>query len=98
MTEEQTQLKLSFKPEDLNRTTSIVSLSSSGISDPDQSLLPDVAFAPGSSNGGTIDSPRTRENQPLLGRGDGESFNSFPGKPFEHFPRLLLNDSIITHA
>lgn len=80
MTEEQTQLKLSFKPEDLNRTTSIVSLSSSGISEADQSILPDVAFAPGSSNSGTIDSPRTnRENQPLLGRLDGDSINSFPG-------------------
>lgn len=79
MTEEQTQLKLSFKPEDLNRATSIVSLSSSGVSEADQSILPDVAFVPG-SNSGTIDSPRTRENQPLLGRGDCDSFNSFPGE------------------
>lgn len=80
MTEEQTQLKLSFKPEDLNRAVSVVSLSSSGISETDQNILPDVAFAPGASNGGTIDSPRTnRENQPLLGRLDGESQNNFPG-------------------
>lgn len=79
MTEEQTQLKLSFKPENLNKTESVVSLSS-GISETDQNILPDVAFAPGSSNGGTIDSPRTnRESQPLLGRLDGESQNNFPG-------------------
>ncbi|XP_054262513.1 phosphatidylinositol 4-kinase type 2-alpha isoform X1 [Macrosteles quadrilineatus] len=80
MTEEQSQLKLSFKPED--RTTSIVSLSSSGVSEAEQSILPDVAFAPGSSNSGTIDSPRTnRENQPLLGRSDSESCNNFPDDP-----------------
>lgn len=79
MTEEHTQLKLSFTTEDLNRATSVVSLSSSGISEADQSILPDVAFVPG-SNSGTIDSQRTRENQPLLGRGDADSFNIFPGK------------------
>uniref|UniRef100_A0A1B6C7D0 Phosphatidylinositol 4-kinase type 2 n=1 Tax=Clastoptera arizonana TaxID=38151 RepID=A0A1B6C7D0_9HEMI len=81
MTEEQTQLKLSFKQDDLNRTNSIVSLSSSGISESEATFLPDVAFIPGSSNGGTIDSPRSnRENQPLLGRMEGDHilYNNFP--------------------
>lgn len=83
MTEEQTQLKLSFKPDDLIRTNSIVSLSSSGVSESEvNTFIPDVAFAPSSSNGGTIDSPRSnRENQPLLGRMEGDVlYNNFPGE------------------
>lgn len=82
MTEEQTQLKLSFKQDNLIRTNSIVSLSSSGISESEATFLPDVAFVPGSNNGGTIDSPRSnRENQPLLGRMEGDHilYNNFPG-------------------
>lgn len=84
MTEEQTQLKLSFKPDDLIRTNSIVSLSSSGVSESEgNTFIPDVAFAPSSSNGGTIDSPRSnRENQPLLGRMEGDVlYNNFPDDP-----------------
>lgn len=81
MTEEQTHLKGQLITEDKSRTNSVASLSSSGVSD-EVSLLPEVAFAPGSNNGGTIDSPRVnRENQPLLGRMESDvTFNNFPGK------------------
>jgi hypothetical protein len=80
MTEEQTHLKGQLILEDKIRTNSVASLSSSGVSD-EVSLLPEVAFAPGSNNGGTIDSPRVnRENQPLLGRMESDvTFNNFPG-------------------
>jgi hypothetical protein len=80
MTEEQPRLKGELITEDKTRTTSVSSLSSSGVSD-EVSLLPEVAFAPGSNNGGTIDSPRVnRENQPLLGRMESDvTFNTFPG-------------------
>ncbi|KAJ9578742.1 hypothetical protein L9F63_005031, partial [Diploptera punctata] len=82
MTEEQTHLKGQVISEDKQRTNSITSLSSSGVSD-EVSLLPEVAFAPGSNNGGTIDSPRVnRENQPLLGRMESDvTFNNFPDDP-----------------
>ncbi|XP_021942487.1 phosphatidylinositol 4-kinase type 2-alpha isoform X2 [Zootermopsis nevadensis] len=82
MTEEQTHLKGQLISEDKIRTNSVASLSSSGVSD-EVSLLPEVAFAPGSNNGGTIDSPRVnRENQPLLGRMESDvTFNNFPDDP-----------------
>jgi hypothetical protein len=81
MTEEQTHFKGQLISEDKSRTNSVASFSSSGVSD-EVSLLPEVAFAPGSNNGGTIDSPRVnRENQPLLGRMESDvTFNNFPGK------------------
>lgn len=78
MTEEQTHLKSQLISEDKSRTNSVASLSSSGVSDE----VPEVAFAPSSNNGSTIDSPRVnRENQPLLGRMESDvTFNNFPGK------------------
>jgi len=78
MTEEQTHLKSQVISEDKSRTNSVASLSSSGVSDE----VPEVAFAPSSNNGSTIDSPRVnRENQPLLGRMESDvTFNNFPGK------------------
>lgn len=85
MTEEQTQpLKLSYRPDDLVRTNSIVSLSSSGVSESESTIVPDVAFVPSTSKGSTstIDSPRNnRESQPLLGRMETDivQFNTFPG-------------------
>lgn len=84
MSEKQTQSIISFTPED--RTTSVISLSSSGISESDQNtFVQEVAFVPGSSNGGTIDSLRSnRENQPLLGRLVSESDNNFPGNSRHH--------------
>ena len=80
MTGEQSHLRGQIISGDKSRTNSITSLSSSGVSD-EVSLLPEVAFAPGSNNGGTIDSPRVnRENQPLLGRMESDvTFNNFPG-------------------
>ena len=77
MTEEQTHLKSQLIAEDKSRTNSVASLSSDEVS-----LLPEVAFAPSSNNGSTIDSPRVnRENQPLLGRMESDvTFNNFPGK------------------
>ncbi|XP_075222426.1 phosphatidylinositol 4-kinase II alpha isoform X1 [Lycorma delicatula] len=87
MTEEQTQpLKLSYRPDDLVRTNSIVSLSSSGVSESEGTIVPDVAFVPSTSKGSTstIDSPRNnRESQPLLGRMETDlvQFNSFPDDP-----------------
>lgn len=86
MTEEPTQtLKLSYKPDDLVRTNSIVSLSSSGVSESEGTIVPDVAFVPSTSKNSTstIDSPRNnRESQPLLGRMEADTiqFNTFPGK------------------
>lgn len=81
MTEEQTPLKLDFKPDELAATNSVVSLSSSGISEQDTTLLPDVSFAPEGINGITVDSPRNNsESQPLLGRMESHpQFNHFPG-------------------
>ncbi|XP_039283368.1 phosphatidylinositol 4-kinase type 2-alpha isoform X5 [Nilaparvata lugens] len=83
MTEEQNQLKLTFKTDELvSRSDSIVSLSSSGVSDTEVSV-PDVAFVASSSKGSTIDSPRSnRESQPLLGRMEADiQFNTFPDDP-----------------
>jgi hypothetical protein len=78
MTEDQTHLKSQLVSEDKSRTNSVASLSSSGVSDE----VPEVAFAPSTNNGSTIDSPRVnRENQPLLGRMESDvNFNNFPGK------------------
>ncbi|RZF43110.1 hypothetical protein LSTR_LSTR001288 [Laodelphax striatellus] len=83
MTEEQNQLKLSFKTDELvSRSDSIVSLSSSGVSDT-EICVPDVAFVASSSKGSTIDSPRSnRESQPLLGRMESDiQCNTFPDDP-----------------
>ncbi|PNF29537.1 Phosphatidylinositol 4-kinase type 2-beta [Cryptotermes secundus] len=82
MTEEQTHLRGQLISEDKSRTNSVASLSSSGVSD-EVSLLLEVVFAPGSNNGGAIDSSRVnRENQPLLGRMESVvTFNNFPDDP-----------------
>nr|CAD7433570.1 unnamed protein product [Timema monikensis] len=78
MSEEFTHVKGQIISEENLRTNSATSLSS-GVSD-EVPLLPEVGFAPGSSNAGTIDSPRAnRENQPLLGRMESDvTFNNFP--------------------
>lgn len=83
MTEEQTPLKLDFKPDELANTNSVVSLSSSGVSEPENTILPEVSFAPETINGITVDSPRNNsESQPLLGRMDSHpQFNHFPDDP-----------------
>nr|CAD7597085.1 unnamed protein product [Timema genevievae] len=81
MSEEFTHVKGQIISEEKLRTNSVASLSS-GVSD-EVPLLPEVVFAPGSSNAGTIDSPRAnRENQPLLGRMESDvTFNNFPDDP-----------------
>nr|CAD7447244.1 unnamed protein product [Timema bartmani] len=81
MSEEFTHVKGQIISEEKLRTNSVASLSS-GVSD-EVPLLPEVVFAPGSSNAGTIDSPRAnRENQPLLGRMESDvTFNNFPAPP-----------------
>ncbi|XP_047115441.1 phosphatidylinositol 4-kinase type 2-alpha isoform X1 [Schistocerca piceifrons] len=82
MTEDHTLPKGQLLTEEKSRANSVVSLSSSGVSD-EVSILPEVTFAPGSNNSGTIDSPRVnRENQPLLGRMELDvTFNNFPDDP-----------------
>lgn len=81
MTEEQTPLKLDFKSDELAGAPS-VSLSSSIVSDQENTLLPEVSFAPEAINGIVIDSPRNNsESQPLLGRMESHpQYNHFPGK------------------
>jgi len=84
MTEEQSNPKLTFNSDELVRTNSVVSLSSSCLSEQENTLLPEVGFAPGPSNGGTIDSPRNNsESQPLLGgRMETDTTgNNFPDDP-----------------
>lgn len=84
MSTEGTPNGLKFKPDELVRSNSTGSLGSSCISDQEErkTLLPEVSFAPCTSNGRTaVDSPRNNsESQPLLGRMDPEvSYNRFPG-------------------
>ncbi|XP_063231558.1 phosphatidylinositol 4-kinase type 2-alpha isoform X2 [Bacillus rossius redtenbacheri] len=78
MSGEFTHLKGQLITEDKSRASSVASLSSDEVT-----VLPEVCFAPGSNNGGTIDSPRVnRENQPLLGRMESDvTFNCFPDDP-----------------
>lgn len=53
---------------------------SSGASDQSLFYVPEVEFASGSGHDSGVDSPRNSENQPLLGRMQGDSsFNIFPG-------------------
>jgi hypothetical protein len=77
---EQTQLNSSF-PSTSAVSNGYVRPSSgvSSLSSEETAILPDIEFC-GPSTSNLSESHRNRENQPLLGRMDGETYgNHFPG-------------------
>ena len=94
MTEVEAEVQILHKPDELVRTDSTGSLSSSSLSEAE---LPEVGFAPILANGvATIDSPRSNsECQPLLGRMEPDAqFNHFPGDLMQHFKEKIAELSM----